>query len=78
MADESSPVCVAPNAESGPSDSSEGQGRSSSDSCYVDTTYIRSIEGILKLVSLVSSPAITNLLATAGYINSSTCMCSAG
>ena len=63
MADESSPVYVAPDAESGPSDGSEGQGSSSSGNCYVDTTYIRSIEGILKLVSLVSSSAITNLLA---------------
>ena len=40
MADESSPVCVAPDAESGPSDSSEGQGRSSSDSCYVHGHYV--------------------------------------
>lgn len=54
MADESSPY-VAADAESGPSNNSEGQGRSSSDNCYVDTRYIRSIEGILKLVSVVSA-----------------------
>ena len=55
-------LTVAADPEAGPSNNSEGQGRSSNtiNGCHVDTRYIRSIEGILKLVSLVSSLA-TNL-----------------